>query len=246
LRPSAKVRPGTRILLEGGIEAVAAERLGEGKHRLTFDRAHVLDWLQEAGIVPLPPYIRRDETRPADAEHYQTVYADKPGAVAAPTAGLHLTPRVFERLAAKGVHTARMTLHVGYGTFKPISADTLEEHSVDAEWFDFPAAAAEQLNAVRAGGARVVAVGTTSARVLETQWRDGTFQPGTGMTDRYIHPPYAFRGVDVLQTNFHLPRSSLLALVCAFAGKEFVLAAYRYARDAGFRFYSYGDVMLIT
>lgn len=246
LRPSAKAPPGTRILLAGGVEAVAHERLAEGKRRVTFNRPDVLAWLQDAGIVPLPPYIQRREECPADAHHYQTVYAEKPGAVAAPTAGLHLTPRVFQRLAARDIATARLTLHVGYGTFKPITSDTLDAHRVDSEWFDFPAGAAAQLNAVRAAGGRIVAVGTTAARVLETQWHGGAFQPGAGMTDHYIHPPYDFGGVDVLQTNFHLPRSSLLALVCAFAGAQFVLEAYRYARDAGFRFYSYGDAMLIT
>jgi S-adenosylmethionine:tRNA ribosyltransferase-isomerase len=181
-----------------------------------------------------------------DAERYQTVYAHTPGAVAAPTAGLHYTDAVFAALDAKGVRRAYLTLHVGYGTFKQVTADTLEAHTVDPEDFEFPEATATLLNDTRGAGGRIIAVGTTSTRVLETQWRDGCFVAGGGRTDTYIYPPYTFGGVDVLQTNFHLPKSSLLALVCAFAGTEFVLDAYRYAVRERFRFYSYGDCMLIV
>ncbi|MFP4501893.1 MAG: tRNA preQ1(34) S-adenosylmethionine ribosyltransferase-isomerase QueA [Candidatus Hydrogenedentota bacterium] len=245
VRPSAKVKPGTRVRCPAGLEAVVAEVLPEGRRRVRFDKADVVAHLERAGEIPLPPYIHRDTPDPGDQTRYQTVYAAHPGAVAAPTAGLHFTGAVFASLAAAGVKHTRITLHVGYGTFKPISADTLAAHRVDPEDYVFPAAAADMLNGTRAAGGRVVAVGTTVTRVLESRCRQGRYRPGQGATDLYIYPPYDFRAVDVLQTNFHLPRSSLLALVCAFAGAEFVLDAYRYAVRRGFRFYSYGDVMLI-
>ena len=173
------------------------------------------------------------------------MFARQPGAVAAPTAGLHFTDEVFASLDAKGVDRAFLTLHVGYGTFKPVGTELLEDHRVDPEEFCLPLETAAKLNAARAAGGRIVAVGTTCTRVLETQFDGEVFVPGAGVTDKYIHPPYTFRGVDALQTNFHLPKSSLLALVCAFAGTELTLKAYRHAVNERFRFYSYGDVMLI-
>jgi len=245
VRPSARVRPGTLIQLAGGLEASVGDVLSEGQRRVTFARADVLRLLERAGEVQLPPYIRRATPEAEDLERYQTIYARVAGAVAAPTAGLHFTPQVFAALSAAGVQRAHLTLHVGYGTFKPITAGELAAHTVDPEPFALPPETADALNNARARGGRIVAVGTTSTRVLETQYRDGLFHAGDGVTDRYIYPPYAFGGVDVLQTNFHLPRSSLLALVCAFAGTEFVLEAYRRAVARRFRFYSYGDAMLI-
>ncbi len=245
VRPSAKVRPGTPVVLAEGVEVTAAEILPGGRRRVRFHRPDVLSLLEELGEIPLPPYIHRQKRDPSDLRRYQTVYAAQPGAVAAPTAGLHFTEAVFRDLAAAGVERAAITLHVGYGTFRPIVADTLEEHRVPPEDFMLSGETARKLNAIRARGGRIVSVGTTATRVLETQWREGMFHAGEGVTDTYIYPPHTFHGVDVLQTNFHLPRSSLLALVCAFGGTEFVLEAYRHAVKERFRFYSYGDVMLI-
>jgi S-adenosylmethionine:tRNA ribosyltransferase-isomerase len=245
VRPSSRVRPGTTVTFGAGLCAVVGEVLPEGRRRIHFERSDVLALLEASGEVPLPPYIRRDTPEAEDPRHYQTIYAEKPGAIAAPTAGLHFTPEVFASLDAAGVERTFLTLHVGYGTFKPITAGTLEEHRVEAEEFIFPEECAAHLNGVRVSGGRVVAVGTTVTRVLETQYREGAYRPGAGITDTYIYPPYRFQAVDILQTNFHLPRSSLLALVCAFAGTEFTIEAYRYAVRERFRFYSYGDVMLI-
>jgi S-adenosylmethionine:tRNA ribosyltransferase-isomerase len=243
---TALVRPSATViqLAEGAVVTVE-ELLPEGRRRVRFEQHDVLPLLEAAGEIPLPPYIHRDAPRDSDLRQYQTVYARQPGAVAAPTAGLHFTDRVFAALDARGVARAQLTLHVGYGTFKPVTVDDLARHTVDAEDFSLPPDTAALLNATREKGGRVVAVGTTSTRVLETQYRDGRFATGEGKTHCYIYPPYTFRGVDILQTNFHLPRSSLLALVCAFAGTELTLEAYRFAVGQGFRFYSYGDVMLI-
>ncbi|MBW7863526.1 MAG: tRNA preQ1(34) S-adenosylmethionine ribosyltransferase-isomerase QueA [Candidatus Hydrogenedens sp.] len=245
VRPSAKVKPGTAVHFAGDITATAGEVLPEGRRRVRFNRPDVLAALESVGEIPLPPYIHRDSPESADLTRYQTVYADHPGAVAAPTAGLHFTEEVFASLDARRVTRTRLTLHVGYGTFKPVSAETLEEHRVDPEEFEFPEETAARLNTVRAAGNRVVAVGTTVTRVLETRHDGDKYVPGCGLTNAYIYPPYTFKGVDALQTNFHLPKSSLLALVCAFAGRELVMAAYHHAVREKFRFYSYGDVMLI-
>jgi S-adenosylmethionine:tRNA ribosyltransferase-isomerase len=244
VRPGAKVKPGTRILFDAGIEAEAGAVLPGGRRRVRFDETDVIGVMQRIGAVPLPPYLER-EADASDLTRYQTVYAKAHGAVAAPTAGLHYTEAVFDALEATGVGRAWLTLHVGYGTFRPIQGETLDAHELEAEVFSLPADTADRLDATRAGGGRVVAVGTTVTRVLETQWHDGAYQPGEGETRAYIYPPYTFRGVDVLQTNFHLPRSSLLALVCAFGGTDLILEAYRYAVDRRFRFYSYGDTMLV-
>lgn len=245
VRPSARVKPGTTVRVAGEVDATVEEPLPGGQRRVRFERPDVLDVLESIGEIPLPPYIRRDSAEPADAERYQTVYAQTPGAVAAPTAGLHFTPEVFASLDEAGVGRAYLTLHVGYGTFRPIQTEDVAEHRLEPEEFDLPEETAAALNRTREEGGRVVAVGTTCTRVLESQFRDGAYRPGHGETGHYIYPPYTFRAVDVLQTNFHLPRSSLLALVCAFAGTDFVLEAYRHAIRERFRFYSYGDVMLI-
>lgn len=246
-RPSARLRPGMSLQCAGGMEVLLAARAADGKWRVVFSRADVLEWLELQGEIPLPPYIRRAHSEPLDAGRYQTVYAARPGAVAAPTAGLHFTDRVFERLDERGVERVFLTLHVGYGTFRPIKVARLEEHRVDPEAYEVSAAAAERLNVARGAGRRIVAVGTTACRTLETICDgQGVFHPGRGRTDLYIYPPYAFRGVDALLTNFHLPRSSLLALVCAFGGYDLIMEAYRRAVREGFRFYSYGDAMLIV
>jgi len=197
------------------------------------------------GHVPLPPYIRRPD-RPADRERYQTVFAAEPGSVAAPTAGLHFTPELLSRLDARGVKRAELVLHVGPGTFRPVEVSDVREHRVEPEPYDLPAATADAVQSAQTAGRRVVAVGTTSIRVLESAARaGGALHPGRGETDLVIVPGHPFRTVGALLTNFHLPRSSLLLLVCAFAGRERVLAAYEAAVRERYRFYSYGDAMLV-
>ncbi len=245
VRPSSKVKPGTPVKIAAGIEALVGDRLPGGRRHVSFAQPDVLTVLEQAGEVPLPPYIRRDTPDASDLTRYQTIYAHAPGAVAAPTAGLHFTEAVFCRLEESGVDRAFLTLHVGYGTFRPIQAERLEDHTLEPEPFTLTEKTATQLNRTRAVGGRIVAVGTTVTRVLETQCQAGAYHPGTGETNRYIYPPYTFRAIDALQTNFHLPRSSLLALVCAFGGADFILEAYRFAVREQFRFYSYGDTMLI-
>jgi S-adenosylmethionine:tRNA ribosyltransferase-isomerase len=220
--------------------------LGDGRWhlRLALGRP-VLDWLEAVGEVPLPPYIRRAPT-PADRERYQTVYARAPGAVAAPTAGLHLTPDLLAAIAAAGVRVATLTLHVGPATFLPIRTDDLERHVMGPERTDIPPATVEAVATARAGGGRVIAVGTTTVRALEAAAADGGLGAGPGAAALFIRPGHRFRVVDGLLTNFHLPRSTLLALVAAFAGWERLRVAYAEAVRLGYRFYSYGDAMLIT
>jgi S-adenosylmethionine:tRNA ribosyltransferase-isomerase len=201
--------------------------------------------LARFGRVPLPPYIRKGRGEGADRERYQTVYADRAGAVAAPTAGLHFTPQLFEELAGRGIGRAFVTLHVGPGTFQPVQAADPAEHRVQPEWGEVPAEAAAAVAACKARGGRVVAVGTTSVRVLETAAREGLGKSWSGLTDLTVCPPFEFRVVDALVTNFHLPRSSLLLLVAAFTGLDSMRAAYAEAVARGYRFYSYGDAMLI-
>ena len=244
VKPSSKIAPGTRLTI-GPVTATIEERRGDGRRRVVFDTPNVLPILEQSGDVPLPPYIRRGRSEPSDAARYQTIYAQEPGSVAAPTAGLHFTEEVFASLDARGVKRTTLTLHVGYGTFSPIRADNIEDHKLEAEHFDLSSQTALILNATRKAGGRIVAVGTTSTRVLESQCVEGMIQTGSGETAHYIYPPYNFRAVDALQTNFHLPRSSLLALVYAFGGIDFMREAYRRAIAEKFRFYSYGDVMLI-
>ncbi|MDZ4858595.1 MAG: tRNA preQ1(34) S-adenosylmethionine ribosyltransferase-isomerase QueA [Candidatus Hydrogenedentes bacterium] len=244
VKPSAKILPGTTLRI-GPVRATVGDRIGSGRRRVVFNKPDVLKILEQSGEVPLPPYIQRDKSDPSDAERYQTIYAQSPGSVAAPTAGLHFTEDVFRSLDAKGVKRATITLHVGYGTFSPIRTDRVEDHVLEPESFMVPQATADIVNATRAAGGRIVAVGTTTTRVLESQGRDGVLFAGEGETAHFIYPPYAFSMVDALQTNFHLPRSSLLALVHAFAGSNLARKAYRKAIAERFRFYSYGDVMLI-
>lgn len=245
LRASKPPAAGTLLELEGDLPLRVLGRVED-----LFELAHegegpVLDALERRGRTPLPPYIRRPAA-PEDAERYQTVYARRAGAVAAPTAGLHFDAALLEALAAKGVETAHVTLHVGAGTFLPVRVDRLEEHQMHLEWVEVPGVVAEAVQAARGRGGRVVAVGTTVVRALETASADGTIRPYAGETDLFIYPGYRFRSVDALVTNFHLPESTLLMLVCAFAGTDHVLAAYRHAVDAGYRFFSYGDAMFVT
>jgi S-adenosylmethionine:tRNA ribosyltransferase-isomerase len=201
--------------------------------------------LNRVGRVPLPPYIRKGEMVEADRGNYQTVYARTPGAVAAPTAGLHFTTALLGKLEKLGVSLCYLTLKVGLGTFRPIVSDCLAEHRMHSEWACLGREAVEQINSARSRGGRIVAVGTTTVRVLETAAHDGTLKPFTGMTDLFIRPPYEFRAVDALLTNFHLPRTTLLVMVRTFGGDELIMRAYEEAIREEYRFYSYGDAMLI-
>jgi S-adenosylmethionine:tRNA ribosyltransferase-isomerase len=203
------------------------------------------DALAEIGKMPLPPYIHR-EAQSSDKKRYQTVYAKKEGAVAAPTAGLHFTPELLDRIRGKGVSIVPIVLHVGIGTFRPVTAPDPRAHPMESEYYEVSEAAAARIGRIKASGGRIVAVGTTVVRTLETMAKDdGSVEPGTGWTKKFIYPPYDFRVVDALVTNFHLPKSTLLMLVAAFAGREFVLKAYEEAIRRRYRLYSYGDAMLV-
>jgi S-adenosylmethionine:tRNA ribosyltransferase-isomerase len=243
-----RLTEGETVVVEPGGLWLTLVRKTPERHWLArpLDAGSALDLLRRYGQVPLPPYVRKGRAGAADVERYQTVYADRPGAVAAPTAGLHFTPRVFERLDERGVGRAFLTLHVGEGTFAPIQAEEVARHRMHREWGDLPADTAGRISACRGHGGRVVAVGTTSVRVLETVAATGPLRNWDGETDLFIYPPYEFRLVDGLLTNFHLPRTSLLCLVSAFAGVELIRRAYKTAIAQGYRFYSYGDAMLIV
>jgi len=246
VRPGSRIRAGN-VLRVGGedrIEIVA--HLPEGARRVRLVGPGGEDAvLARRGRVPLPPYIRREPTA-LDAERYQTVYADAPGSVAAPTAGLHFTSELLAELERGGASIARVTLHVGSGTFRPVTVEDPERHHLDPEAYVVPEAAAAAINAARARGGRVWAVGTTVTRTLEScAVADGTVRAGAGWTSLFIRPGHTFRAVDHLVTNFHLPRSTLLMLVAAFAGTDLVLAAYREAIAQRYRFYSYGDAMVV-
>jgi S-adenosylmethionine:tRNA ribosyltransferase-isomerase len=250
VRPGARLRPGTRVDISEGlcawVESGPQGSSGARLLRLEARDGDVAGAVERLGTTPLPPYIKRAATD-ADRDRYQTVYARESGSVAAPTAGLHFTSELLACLEERGIDVAELVLHVGPGTFLPVRVDRVEEHRVDPEPYVVPEAAAAAVDRTRAGGGRVVAVGTTSARVLETVARDdGTLVAGSGETGLTIVPPFRFRTVDALLTNFHLPRSSLLMLVCAFGGREYVLRAYDQAVRSGYRFYSYGDAMLLV
>ncbi len=244
LRASKSPQPGQRLTFEGGVIARALGRRGEF-YELRFEgAASVLDILERIGHVPLPPYIVRADGAD-DKARYQTVYAKTPGAVAAPTAGLHFDEALLQRLAAQGVERAFLTLHVGAGTFQPLRVADIAAHRMHPEYFKLDARACDQVNTARAAGRRVIAVGTTVVRALESAARDGVLRPFAGETDIFIYPGYRFQTVDGLLTNFHLPESTLLMLVCAFGGHAAVLAAYRHAVRQNYRFYSYGDAMFL-
>lgn len=249
IRSSKAPRPASRIDFSEGVSATVIEG-GEGVYRLAFDAAgDFAQVLENIGEVPLPPYIKRNPSSPEarrDREAYQTVYARRDGAVAAPTAGLHFSKEVLRALADKGVDIVAITLHVGYGTFLPVRVSDIRDHTMHAEWYDIPGRSADAINDARARGGRVVAVGTTSVRSLEyAAGAAGRVRAGTGRCDLFIYPGYRFKVVDALITNFHLPKSTLLMLVSAFAGREFILRAYGEAVDRKYRFYSYGDGMFI-
>jgi len=242
---SKPIRSGA-VLSFDGLSARVEAALGEGFYEVTLDRqgAELEAALARAGTVPLPPYIRRAATA-EDAERYQTIWAREPGSAAAPTAGLHFTERLLAELDRRGVGRAAVTLHVGPGTFLPVRGDDLERHRMHAERYQVPPAAAAAWAACRARGGRVVAVGTTTVRTLESALARGTVCAGEGRTELFVRPGHAFGAVDALLTNFHLPRSTLLVLVCAFGGTERVLSAYREAVASRYRFFSYGDAMLL-
>ncbi len=255
VRPGRRLKPGTALRWDDGTRATVGERLPEGMRLVEFSREVDADWLESVGAMPLPPYIRRPqgERNEADDEDYQTVYADEPGAVAAPTAGLHFTEPLLGDLAAKGVDTAHLVLHVGPGTFRPVRVDDIRTHTMDYEYYNVPAPSLQKLGRTRRAGGRIVAVGTTSVRTLEALANDGFGDDQgevpdggiSGKTDVFIYPPHTFRLVDAMITNFHLPESTLLMLVSAFAGRERTLALYGEAIERRYRFYSYGDAMLL-
>jgi S-adenosylmethionine:tRNA ribosyltransferase-isomerase len=241
VHPGRKMHIGERVHFDEGLVAEVIERGEFGERTLRFDHdGDLIEVFNRIGHVPLPPYIRRADEA-ADRERYQTIFAREPGSVAAPTAGLHFTPEVLDDCRSAGAAIARVTLHVGLGTFQPIRAEVVEEHKLHSEFFEVT----EENAACMRSASRLVATGTTSVRTLETMGLRGGLAAMRGETDIYIYPGFRFRHVGAMLTNFHLPRSSLLLLVSAFAGREFTLAAYRHAVEARYRFFSYGDSMLI-
>jgi S-adenosylmethionine:tRNA ribosyltransferase-isomerase len=267
VRPGRKIGIGEKLYFGDAagdgvpeLEAEVTQRGSFGERRIRF--APVSDFyarVERIGHVPLPPYIDRDD-RAADRDRYQTVYAQAPGSmaksVAAPTAGLHFTPEILDEIRGRGIEIAEITLHVGLGTFQPVRVEKVEDHKLHREWYEIPAQAAGAINRAKGEGRRVVAVGTTTVRALEhaaglserlsdKRSGDDWVEAGRGEADVFIYPGYRFRIVNALLTNFHLPQSTLLMLVCALGGTEFVMAAYRHAVESGYRFYSYGDCMFI-
>lgn len=247
VRPGRKLKPGRTVEIADDLAVVIVDSApGGGRLVRLITSSSVAEALQSHGHVPLPPYIGRDD-EPLDLERYQTVYAREPGSVAAPTAGLHFTDELLDELEAKGVRRAALTLHVGFGTFRPIDADDPALHDMHHETYRVSDAAAASINSARAAGGRVWAVGTTTVRTLESVVAaDGTVVPGSGSTNLFIRRPYAFKVVDCLLTNFHLPRSTLLMLVAALGGYERTMAAYAEAIQGSYRFYSYGDAMAVV
>lgn len=246
LKASKKFKAGQEILLKSGMTAIVLSHSGEENWLVGFSGHELFEaWLDREGHIPLPPYLQRDDCV-EDRERYQTVVARSPGAVAAPTAGLHFTPELLDSLASKGIKTAFLTLHTGLGTFRPVRAERVEEHQIHSERYTISNETADVINRTKASGGRVIAVGTTSVRTIEySAGITGDVVSGYGDVDIFIYPGYSFKVVDAMITNFHLPESTLLMLVSAFAGREFVLDAYKEAISRGFRFYSYGDAMFI-
>lgn len=247
VRPGRKIGIGEKLYFgepsELEAEVIARARFGERVIRFL----PVPDFyarVERIGHIPLPPYIDREDQRD-DRERYQTVYAQPRGSVAAPTAGLHFTPEILERIRERGVEVVEITLHVGLGTFQPVRVDRVEDHQLHAEWYEISPQAAQRINTARQERRRVVAVGTTSVRTLEFAARGGIVEAGSGDANLFIYPGFRFQVVDALLTNFHLPQSTLLMLVCAFGGKNLVMSSYEHAVKAGYRFYSYGDCMLV-
>lgn len=254
IKPSKRVKPDTIIKISDELSVKALKRLeenGEWLVELIFDGDNVLDVLHRNGQIPLPPYIERkiqnDDLRKLDFERYQTVYAKDEGSVAAPTAGLHFTKEILQKLEAKGVELAYVTLNVGLGTFRPVQCENVENHKMHSETFEISEKAAEQINRAKKEGKQIVAVGTTTVRTLETAYQKyGCIKPCQDHSELFIYPPYEFKVIDKLITNFHLPKSTLLMLVSALAGKDFIFQAYKEAIENKYRFFSYGDCMFIN
>lgn len=245
-KPAKRLRVGTQVQFgDGRLTATVTEELEHGGRIVNFHYEGIfLEVLESLGEMPLPPYIHE---KLADRERYQTVYAKENGSAAAPTAGLHFTTDLLEKIQAKGVKLVYLTLHVGLGTFRPVSVDTIEDHTMHSEFYRLSEEAAQTLRETKAAGGRIIAVGTTSIRTLETIGNkfDGEIQADSGWTDIFIKPGYQFRVVDAFSTNFHLPKSTLVMLVAAFAGRDFVLQAYQHAIDNHYRFFSFGDAMFV-
>ncbi len=244
IRASKSPKPGGILILEDGSELLMLGREDSFFH-LQAVGGDLMDLLQGLGHMPLPPYITREDTD-RDRRRYQTVFAETPGAVAAPTAGLHFDQALLDQLKETGIESTTVTLHVGAGTFQPVRVDNIEDHHMHAEWLEVPQSACDAIAAARARGGRVIAVGTTAVRSLETAAQGGSLEPYSGDSRIFIYPPYQFRVVDAMITNFHLPESTLLMLISAFAGREQTLAAYRHAVQQRYRFFSYGDAMLLS
>ena len=245
VRPGKRLRPGAEVIFgDGELKARILEKLPDGGRLVEFFFTGIFeDILDRLGEMPLPPYIK---TKLTDKNRYQTVYAKEEGSAAAPTAGLHFTPQLLQKIAAKGVSLVYLTLHVGLGTFRPVKVQRVQDHQMHSEYYTITEKAAQVLNHCTSKGGRIVAVGTTSCRTLETVAdNDGRIKAGSGWTDIFIYPGYHFKAVDMLLTNFHLPKSTLLMLVSAFAGREQVLSAYQEAVQKKYRFFSFGDAMLI-
>lgn len=245
VRASKSPKPGAVLTMEGGIELEVTGR----EQNLFLVKCNntepLVELLDLHGHMPLPPYLEREDEA-SDRERYQTVYADQKGSVAAPTAGLHFDDAILKAIKAKGVNTAFVTLHVGAGTFQPVKTDKIEDHIMHAEWINVPSEVVQLVQATKARGSRVIAVGTTSVRSLETASQSGELQTFTGDTNIFIYPGYRFKTVDALLTNFHLPKSTLIMLVSALAGKTEVMSAYQQAIEHKYRFFSYGDAMFVT
>jgi S-adenosylmethionine:tRNA ribosyltransferase-isomerase len=245
IKGAGKVKRGARIRFDPESQG-EIEDVKDGKGRVTFSYpGEVKELLEKIGHVPLPPYIKRGD-EPFDRERYQTVFAERDGSIAAPTAGLHFTRTLLQALKDNGVRTTMLTLHIGTGTFTPVKTRDVEDHAMEAEWIEISEETADEIKSTKARGGRVISVGTTTTRALESfSDGDGTVTSGKGMSSLFIYPTYRFRVIDGLITNFHLPKSTLIMLVCAFAGKEVLMRAYQEAVLRKYRFYSYGDAMLI-
>jgi S-adenosylmethionine:tRNA ribosyltransferase-isomerase len=245
VKGSGKVKQGVRVQFEQGLEGEILEvKDGKGKVRFTC-KTKVTDILQKIGHIPLPPYIKRED-EPSDRERYQTIFAERDGSIAAPTAGLHFTHSLLQSFKENGVRTATITLHVGIGTFIPVKTHDIKDHHMEAEWVEISEETAKEIDETKTRGGKVIAVGTTTTRALESFSNGkGGVRTGKGMTSLFIHPPYRFRVIDGLITNFHLPQSTLIMLVSAFAGRDLLMEAYQEAINRKYRFYSYGDAMLI-
>jgi S-adenosylmethionine:tRNA ribosyltransferase-isomerase len=244
-RPARRLKPGTQVSITGGGRVDVMEKLENGRLVVRLIEEDGASLLERSGETPLPPYIKRRPT-PADEDRYQTVFARSEGAIAAPTAGLHFTKALLHRIRTTGVAVTPLTLHVGPGTFETIRCTDPRDHTLEAEYYELEPADADLIVERRERSGRTVAVGTTSVRALETcADNNGNVRAGSGWTEKFIYPPYEFAAVDAMVTNFHLPRSTLLMLVSAFAGRDLILDSYRTAVEAGYRFYSYGDAMLI-